>query len=113
MDAEAAAAIELEIPAEQVDQLHRALLSAREGLRGDLAEFPEQFPDAARALGDIAACTRLADAMRSGAIVADRDVRDLLRRLCGCTESANGDQGVLLTDGPLRGLLLQIEARRG
>lgn len=103
----------LRLSAEQVRFLRCELLTAREGLRADLAEFPEQFPDPARARREIAAYTRLIDGLARGRLASDRHARELVRTLCASIDASNEFHQALFQHRATYALLRCVVAGRG
>jgi hypothetical protein len=81
--------VKLGLDAAQKAFLRRELLTAREGLRADMAEFPEDFPDPAGVRREIAAFDRLLDGIAGGYVVADRATRDLARTISTSIDAGN------------------------
>jgi hypothetical protein len=81
---------------------------ARNGIREELAQYPQQLREPSRLHREEAVYDKLLAALDNGSIVADRDVRDVVRDLAEIYDRENEYQRVMTEHEALHGLLGQI-----
>jgi hypothetical protein len=101
-------AVALTIPAEHRKFLGDLFEIARSGIREELAQYPKQLKEPRRLHREEAVYEKLLKALDSGFIVADRDVRDVLRDLAAIYDRENEYERVIAEHEALHGLLGQL-----
>ena len=102
--------VALSVPANHAHFLRRVFEAARDGIRADLAEFPDQLRDPKRLRREEAVYDRLLTALDTGAIVPDRDARDVLGDLARTIDAGNEYERVVCEHAALWGVLDQLDA---
>ena len=102
--------VALTIQADHARFLRRVFEAARDGIRDDLAEFPDQLRDPKRSRREIGAYGRLLTALDTGVIVPDRDARDVLGDLARTIDAGNEYERVVCEHAALWGVLDQLDA---
>jgi hypothetical protein len=105
-------AVALNIPADHVVFLRSTFEKARDGVKDELEEFPDQR-DPKRLEREEAAYSCLLAALDELVIVPDRDVRDLLSGLAGIIDRANEYTRIVAEHEALHGLLAQLGGGEG
>jgi hypothetical protein len=103
-------AVAFTIPPSHVAFLRQVFETGRDGIRDDLAEYPDQLRDPARSRREEAVYGRLLAALDSGVIVPDRDTRDTLRELALVFDLENEYERALSEHRAFRALLGQVES---
>jgi hypothetical protein len=81
---------------------------ARAGIREELAQYPKQLREPRRLHREEAVYEKLLEALNSGSIGPDRDVRDVLRDLAEIYDRENEYERVIAEHEALHGLLGQL-----
>jgi len=105
--------VALDIPTDHHAFLRSVFETAREGIQGDLADFPERLREPERLRREEAAYGRLLAALDAGVIVPDRDVRCVLGRLARVIDAANDFERVLFEHRAICRLLVQVDPAGG
>lgn len=106
-------AVALAIPAKHRKFLRDLFEIARNGIREELAQYPKQLKEPRRLRREEAVYEKLLEALDSGSIVPDRDVRDVLRDLAEIYDKENEYQRVVSEHEALHGLLGQLTGGEG
>jgi hypothetical protein len=106
-------AVVLTIPADQVCFLRRVFEMARDGVRDELAQYPDQLREPSRLRREEAVYGRLLVALDEHVVVPDRDVRAVLGDLAQIIDADNEYRRVVAEHEALHGLLGQIEGSAG
>jgi hypothetical protein len=101
-------ALALAIPAAHRKFLRGLFEIARNGIREELVQYPEQLKEPRRLHREEAVYRKLLAALDSGSIVPDRDVRDVLRDLVEIYDRENEYERVITEHEALHGLLGQL-----
>ena len=104
----AGAAVALTIPSEDRRFLRGVFTDAREGVRRDLTDYPDQLRDPARLRREEATYNSLLAALNSGSIVPDPATRDALCSLAKVIDAANEYDRVIAEHAALLGLSEQL-----
>jgi hypothetical protein len=101
-------AVALTIPAKHRKFLRGLFEIARNGIREELAKYPEQLKEPRRLHREEAVYEKLIAALDSNFIVPDQDVRDVLRDLAEIYDRENEYERVITEHEALHGLLGQL-----
>lgn len=107
------AAIALKPPADHVRFLRGIFTSAREGVRDELRDYPDDLKDPDHLRREVAAYGRLLTALDELVIVPDRDVRDLVGDLAHIIDRSNEYSRVVAEHEALHGLHAQLGGGEG
>jgi hypothetical protein len=106
-------AVVLATPAVHCKFLRDLFEIARNGIREELAQYPKQLKEPRRLHREEAVYDMLLAALDNGSIVADRDVRDVVRDLAEIYDRENEYERVVSEHEALHGLLDQISVGEG
>ena len=106
-------AVALAIPPDQARFLRRVFEMARDGVRDELAQYPDRLREPSRLRREEAVYGRLLAALDERVIVPDRDVRTVLGDLAQIIDADNEYGRVVTEHEALHGLLGQIEGSAG
>ncbi len=101
-------AVALKLPADHVRFLRDTFESAREGVRDELRDYPDDLKDPDHLRREVAAYGRLLTALDELVIVPDRDVRDLVGDLAHIIDRSNEYSRVVAEHEALHGLHAQL-----
>jgi hypothetical protein len=101
-------AVALTIPAKHRKFLCDLFEIARNGIREELAQYPKQLKEPCRLHREEAVYEKLLAALDSGSIVADHDVRDVIRDLAAIYDRENEYERVIEEHEALHCLLGQL-----
>ncbi len=101
-------AVALTIPTEHRKFLRGLFEIARDGIREELADYPKQLREPRRLHREEAVYEKLLEALDSGSVVPDRDVRDVLSDLAQIYDRENEYERVIVEHEALHGLLGQL-----
>jgi hypothetical protein len=101
-------AVALNLPADHVRFLRDTFESAREGVRDELRDFPDDLKDPEHLRREDAAYGRLLPALNELVIVPDQDVRDLVGDLAHIIDRGNEYSRVVAEHEALHGLHAQL-----
>ncbi len=101
-------AVVLTIPAKHRKFLRDLFKIARNGIREELTQYPKRLREPSRLHREEAVYDKLLAAFDNGSIVADRDVRDVVRDLTEIYDRENEYQRVVSEHEALHGLLGQL-----
>jgi len=85
---------------------------ARDGIRDELAEYPDELREPVRLHREEAAYEKLLSALDSSSIVPDADVRQVLTDLAETIDRTNEYERVVAEHAALLGVRDQIRLRR-
>lgn len=106
-------AVALKLPVDQVRFLRDTFESAREGVRDELRDYPDDLKDPDYLRREDAAYGRLLAALDELVIVPDRDVRDLVGDLAHIIDRGNEYSRVVAEHEALHGLHAQLGGGEG
>jgi hypothetical protein len=101
-------AVALTIPAEHRKFLRGLFEIARAGIREELTEYPKQLREPRRLHREEAVYEKLLEALDSGSIFPDRDMRDVLSDLAEIYDRENEYERVIAEHEALHGLLERL-----
>lgn len=101
-------AVALKLPVDHVRFLRGTFESAREGVRDELRDYPDDLKDPDHLRREDAAYGRLLVALDELVIVPDRDVRDLVGDLAHIIDRSNEYSRVVAEHEALHGLHVQL-----
>ncbi len=104
-------AVALAIPAAHRKFLRDLFEIARNGIREELTQYPTQLKEPRRLHREEAVYDKLLAALDNESIVADRDVRDVVRDLAEIYDRENEYERVVSEHEALHGLLDQLAVR--
>jgi hypothetical protein len=102
-------AVSLTIPAEDAKFLRGAFEMARDGIRDELANYPDELEEPTRLHREEAVYDKLLAALDTGSIIPDRDVMDVLADLATVIDESNEHKRVVAEHAAIRKLREQIE----
>lgn len=105
--------VALTIPPADRKFLRRVFEMARDGVRDELAHYPDQLREPGRLCREEAVYGRLLTALDDRAIFPDRDMRTVLRDLTKIIDADNEYGRIVAEHDALHGLLRQIEGSAG
>lgn len=106
-------AVALKLPADHVRFLRDTFESAREGVRDELRDFPDDLKDPDHLRREDAAYGRLLAALNELVIVPDQDVRDLVGDLAHIIDRGNEYSRAVTEHEALHGLHAQLGGGEG
>jgi hypothetical protein len=104
-------AVSLAIPAEDVKFLRGAFEMARDGIRDELANYPDALEETTRLHREEAVYDKLLAALDTDSIVPDRDVLDVLADLATVIDESNEHKRVVAEHAAILKLSEQMEVR--
>ena len=106
-------AVVLTISSKDLEFLRFIFEVAQEGICEALAENPRRLKEPGRLDRELAAYTKLLEALDSGSLVPDRDVIDVVRDIAEVNDRENEYASVVEQHEALYGLLGQIDGSKG
>jgi hypothetical protein len=107
------AAVALNLPADQVRFLRSVFAMARDGIRDELTEHPDELREPARLRREEAAYGRLLTALDELVIVPDAEVRAVIDVLAQTIDTSNEYERVVTEHDALASLTRQLGAASG
>ena len=104
-------AVSLTIPAKDAKFLRGAFEMARDGIRDELTNYPDELEEPTRLHREEAVYDKLLAALDTGSIVPDRDVLDVLADLATVIDESNEHKRVVAEHAAILKLREQMEVR--